>query len=234
MMEATGSQTFVATQWSLVIAARNSEGAASRAAMEELAQRYWYPLYAYIRRKGNSPSDAEDLTQEFFRLFLEKRFLSHIDPAKGRFRAFLLACVNHFLSHERERVSAKKRGGDRIIMGLEAAESRYVMEARSETPERLFEKRWALQMLETVMVRLEREYGDRKELFGGLKGVLTTPGDSSYAGIGRKLGMTEGSVRTAVHRLRARYRAILKEEIAQTVTTDGAIAEEIQYLMGCL
>jgi RNA polymerase sigma factor (sigma-70 family) len=233
-MGASAAHSFAATQWSLVMSARQGEGADSRAALEALAERYWYPLYAYIRRKGHTAADAEDLTQEFFRLFVEKGFLTQIDPAKGRFRAFLLACVNHLLAHQRERASAQKRGGNRKMVTLEAAESRYAMEARTETPERLFERRWALQMLETVMQRLQEHYADEKELFASLRCVLTMPGDASYRELAARLSMSEGALRTAAHRMRRRYRDLLREEIAQTVGSASEVADEIRYLMNCL
>jgi RNA polymerase sigma-70 factor (ECF subfamily) len=237
-----GDSGFLPTRWTVVVAAAADPavpGERARRALEELARAYWYPLYAYIRRQGNSAADSEDLTQEFFAQFLEKRFLDSVDRAKGRFRAFLLACVNHFLSNQRERARARKRGGGRKLFSLEAAETRYARElggAEALTAERLFERRWALAVLDRVLGRLEADYARRDQagLFAALKETLTASVVPSHAEMGRVLGMSAAAVKVAAHRLRRRYREVLQEEIAQTVASRGEVAEEIAYLLKCL
>jgi RNA polymerase sigma factor (sigma-70 family) len=239
---AASAQTdFLPTRWTLVVAAAAHPAepdTRARQALAELAQAYWYPLYAYIRRQGYLPADSEDLTQEFFAEFIEKRFLTSVNPAKGRFRAFLLACVNHFLSHQREKARAQKRGGGRLL-SLDAAEARYAREgAAADTlpPERLYERRWALAVLERVLARLEADYrqGGQGELFAALKPTLTEAAAPHHAELARRLGMTVAAVKTAGHRLRRRYRDHLREEIAQTVATPEEVSDEIAYLRKCL
>jgi RNA polymerase sigma-70 factor (ECF subfamily) len=227
---------FVPTQWTLILAAGCGEDSRARAALEHLANTYWYPLYAYIRRRGHSAADAEDLTQAFFSLFIEQGFLENVDPAKGRFRAFLLACVNHFLSNQRDRARAQKRGGGNRLLSLESAEARYACETQAASPERLFERRWALALLERVLTRLEADYAaaGQPALFAALKETLTSATAPTYAAIAQTLGTKEGAVKTAAHRLRRRYRDLLQEEIAQTVASPQEIDEEIAYLMKCL
>jgi RNA polymerase sigma factor (sigma-70 family) len=238
----TSHQTdFLPTRWSLVVAAAAHPHPDSRArqALAELAQAYWYPLYAYIRRQGHTPADSEDLTQAFFAEFIEKHVLTSADPAKGRFRAFLLACLNHFLSHQRDKARAQKRGGGRRLLSLEAAESRYAREgalADSLSPERLYERRWALAVLERVLAHLEADYREtgQSALFAALKPTLTASAAPHHAEIAAQLAMTPAAVKVAAHRLRRRYRAILQDEISQTVATPEEVAEEIAYLLQCL
>lgn len=232
---------FAATRWTLVLAAgggRSSSRAA--AALAELCRAYWYPLYAYVRRRGFDAHDAEDLTQAFFLRLLEKECLADVDRRKGRFRAFLLASLKHFLSNRRDQARAKKRGGGRRVLSLDAmkAESRYRLEpADLLTPERLFERRWALAVLEQVLARLQAEQRaeGKTDLFDRLKPFLAAGRSAGgYAETARDLGMTAGAVKTAVHRLRRRYRRLLRDEIAQTVASPEQIDEEIRYLMECL
>ena len=233
---------FLPTHWTLVVAAaahRTKPDTRARQALAELAHTYWYPLYAYIRRQGHTPADAEDLTQEFFAQFIEKHFLKTVDPAKGRFRAFLLACVNHFLANQRDKARAQKRGGTHKLLSLDAAESRYTQEtaaAASLSPERLYERRWALAVLDRVLVRLAADYAQSGQtaLFAALKPTLTDSAAPGHAQIARKLSMTPAAVKVAAHRLRRRYRSLLQDEIAQTVATPDEIAEEIAYLLQCL
>ena len=240
-MAGSAQTDFLPTRWTLVVAAAahpTAPDTRARQALAELAQAYWYPLYAYVRRQGHSPADSEDLTQEFFAEFIEKRFLTSVDPAKGRFRAFLLACLNHFLSHQREKARAQKRGGGRLL-SLDAAEARYAREsvaADTLSPERLFERRWALAVLERVLARLEADYrqGGQAELFAVLKPTLTEVAVPHYAPMAEQLGMTVAAVKVAGHRLRRRYRDHLREEIAQTVATPEEVADEIAYLLNCL
>jgi RNA polymerase sigma-70 factor (ECF subfamily) len=212
----------------------------TRRALEELIQAYWFPLYAFVRRQGESPAAAEDLVQEFFARLLEKKYLSQVDPSKGKFRSFLLAAVKHFLSKERAKSRAKKRGGGRPMLVIDAsgAEARYAVEPADEmTPERLFDRRWALAVLDQVLGRLSGEYAKdgKAGLYEAIEPCLTRgAGAVNYGQVSRALKMTEGAVRVAVHRLRRRYRDLLKEEIAQTVDSPGQIEEEISYLLNCL
>jgi RNA polymerase sigma factor (sigma-70 family) len=232
---------FAATRWTLVLAASRGN-ASSRAAeaMAELCRIYWYPLYAYVRRRGYGTHESEDLTQEFFLRLLAKKCLADVDRRKGKFRAFLLASLKHFLANEWDRSQAEKRGGGRRIVPLDAAraESRYCLEpSHNLTPERLFERQWAITVLEQVLARLQAELAaeGKQALFEGLKPVLTAGrGSVGYAQIAGELGMTEGAVKVAVHRLRGRYRKLLQDEIAQTVASREEIDEEIRYLLSCL
>jgi RNA polymerase sigma-70 factor (ECF subfamily) len=205
-----------------------------------LCRLYWYPLYAYVRRRGHGAQDAEDLTQEFFARVLAKDYLASVDRSKGKFRSFLLASLKHFLANEWDRSHAQKRGGGQVILPLDgaSAETRYGLEpAHDVTPEKLFERQWAITVLEQVMVRLKREFvaGEKADIFDVLKPFLAGDETSAtYAQVAAKLGMTEGAVKVAVHRMRRRYRGLLREEIAQTVATPEEIADEIRCLLRCL
>ena len=212
----------------------------TRRALGELIQAYWFPLYAFIRRQGENAAQAEDLVQEFFTRLLEKQYLAQVDRSKGRFRSFLLAAVKHFLSNERDKLRSQKRGGGRPVIALDAldAETRYAVEPVDDmTPERLFDRRWALAVLDQVLARLGREYaeGGKGRLYTALEPCLTCgAGGIDYAQASRELGMTEGAVRVAAHRIRRRYRELLKDEIAQTVDSPEQVEEEIAYLLSCL
>lgn len=232
---------FAATRWTLVLAAARGNAAPQAAeAMAELCGVYWYPLYAYVRRRGHDTYEAEDLTQEFFLRVLAKDYLAGVDRDKGKFRAFLLASFKHFLANEWDRSRAQKRGGGRTVVSLNLhdAESRYRLEPWHDlTPERLFERRWALTVLDQVLARLQAEHltESKQAVFDRLKLFLTGGHTSgSYAEAGVELGMTEGAVKTAVHRLRRRYREMLRDEIAQTVAGPEEVDEEIRYLLACL
>ena len=198
---------------------------------------YWYPVYAFIRRQGYHPEDGADLTQEFFARVLEKNYFHDADPARGRFRAFLCASIRHFLSNERDRARTLKRGGKQppISLDVETADGRYQLEPRNDlTPEKLFDRHWALMLLERVLARLREEQvsAGKAEQFDHLKGFLT--GDSAtvrYIDVARPLGMTEGAVKVAVHRLRRHFREILVQEIAETVSSPADIDAEIEYLL---
>ena len=231
---------FAATRWTLVLsAARGSQTPRAAAAMAELCGLYWYPLYAFIRRRGHAAHDAEDLTQEFFARLLDKHFLAAADREKGRFRTFLLMAVKRFLANEYDASQARKRGGGQRIVpwqGLDP-EARYHLEpADTLTPERLFEQQWALTLLEQVLGRLQTEMttAGKAALFEAMKGHLAGNRDKSYAATAARLGMSEGAVKVTVHRLRRRYRDILQEEIAHTVAGPEEIEEEIRYLFTCL
>jgi len=231
---------FAATRWSVVVAAGNWRGeSAARRAMGELSQIYWFPLYAYLRGKGNSPPQAEDLVQGFFLRLLEKDALASVDPAKGKFRSFLLASLKNYLANEWDKSQAQKRGGGKQVLALDAldAEARYASEPVDQmTPDRIFERRWALAVLEQVLNRLRQEYTQRGQgpIFAALEQVLVGGQDASYAQIAEKLGMTEGAVKVAGHRLRRRYRQLLREEISQTVAQPELVDEEIRQLLASL
>jgi RNA polymerase sigma factor (sigma-70 family) len=238
-LRAAGSG-FATTHWSVVLAARNGDSPQAREAMAALCNSYWYPLYAFIRRQGNGAEEAQDLTQEFFARLLESDFLGSVDRAKGKFRSFLLACCKHFLANERDRAKALKRGGGRshIPLDFDVAESKYQLESSQALPaEKLFERRWALTLLDQVLLRLRDEFvkAGKEEYFDRLKSYLTGDrGGLSYEAFGQQFGMTEGAVKVAVHRLRRRYRELLREEIARTVDEPGEVEAEIRELFAIL
>jgi RNA polymerase sigma-70 factor (ECF subfamily) len=229
--------TFVTTHWSVVLAAgANLSSPGASEALATLCEAYWYPLYAYLRGRGHNADAAQDLTQAFFSRLLEKRVLSRADPARGRFRSFLLASLKNFAANEHERDTAGKRGSGVPVLSLEfeTAEGRFQLEPPSnDTPETIFDRQWAHALLERAVTRLRVEAeGDRKAAeFVALKGYLT--GDAphvTYAKAGATLGMSEGAVKVAVHRLRRRFRDVVRGEIAQTVSSAEEIEEEIRHL----
>lgn len=221
-------------------AAGDREATDARRALGELIQAYWFPLYAFVRRQGESPEAAEDLVQEFFTRLLEKEYLAQVDRSKGRFRSFLLAAVKHFLSKERDKLRAQKRGGGRAVIALDGldAEARYAVEpADGMTPDRLFERQWALAVLAQVLGRLRAEQAEwgRARLYEAIEPCLTQGARAvNYKEVSQALKITEGAVRVAVHRLRRRYRDLLREEIGQTVDSPEQVEEEIAYLLNCL
>jgi RNA polymerase sigma-70 factor (ECF subfamily) len=231
---------FATTRWSLIVAAREVDTPRAREALAELCRTYWFPLYAFIRRQGFAWDQAQDLTQEFFARLLERDGLARADQARGRFRSFLLAACAHFLSNERDRAQALKRGGGRTFLPIDfrVAEERYLCEpAHDLTAEKLFERRWALSLLELVLARLRKEYQDAAKgpLFDALKGyLLHEPGGPGYRDAAEWLGLTEGTVKISVHRLRKRYRELLREEIERTVEDPGEVEEEIRSLFRAL
>jgi len=231
---------FVTTQWSVVLAAGRADTTLARDALARLCQTYWYPLYAYVRHRGHTAHDAQDLTQEFFARLLEKNSLGRVSRERGKFRSFLLGAMNHFLVDEWKRARAQKRGGGRQLLSLDAhdAETRFGREPVDKvTPERLFEQNWALALLDNVYHRLRREYetAGRKPMFDALKFSLTGSRSAvSYAELAKRLGLTEATVKVAVHRLRQRYRQLLREEVAQTVAGPGDVEEELRGLFRAL
>ncbi|MEW4527219.1 sigma factor [Maioricimonas sp. JC845] len=231
---------FATTRWSLVVAAGDGSSAESERALEELCRTYWYPLYAYARRCSASRDDAADLTQEFFARLLEKEYLQAADRQKGRFRSFLLTVFKRFLSKERERAAALKRGGDRrrYSFDVEAGERRYLHEpAGNVTPEALYERRWALTLLERVMELLRDDYAfrGRLEFFETCKPFLTGADDAAtYADVAPRLDMTDSALRVAVHRMRERYRTILRNEISQTISDGDSVEDELNDLRAAL
>lgn len=222
------------------MAAGRPKSTSYQQALETLCKTYWFPLYAYLRRHGYDSSLAEDYTQAFFAGLLEKHGLRLADPKRGKFRSFLLGSLKHFLSNERARARAKKRGGGRKVISLdfENAESQYAREPRDElSPEKLFERSWALTVLAQTMARLQAEAvtANKRELFDRLKVYLTAEkGSVPYHDVAAELGMAKGTVRVAVHRLRRRYKELLRDEIAQTVTSEEEIDEEIRHLFTAL
>jgi len=208
----------------------------SAEALERLCRTYWFPLYAYVRRRGYDAEEAKDLTQEFFLRLLQKHYLAHADRSKGRFRSFLLTALNHFLANDWRRAQAAKRGGGQPLISLDdpAAETRYALEPLSDlTPEKIYERRWALTLLDRALGRLAAEYeaAGRSPQFERLQGFLATEsGETRYAAVAAELGMTADAVGVAVHRLRYRYRELVREEIAHTVASPAEVEDEIRWL----
>lgn len=231
------SRRFATTQWNVVLAARDGNDSQARQALEALCEAYWYPLYAYVRRRGYPADEARDLTQAFFADLLGRDFLGVIDQSKGRFRSFLLASLEHFLSHERDKERTLKKGGGARTLSLDAdvAETRYRHEpADPLTPELVFERRWGLTVMERAMERLQTEFADQPERFEQLKPCLTGANADRYREMAVALGMTENSVKAAVHRLRQRYGRLLREEIAETVASAAEVDEEVRHLLGVI
>ena len=220
-----------------MLAAGQAASPQSAAALARLCEIYWYPLYAFVRRQGHNRDDAQDLTQEFFARFLEKEYIGLADPARGRFRSFLLACLKNFLAERHRYMERLKRGGGQTLVSWDAAtaEERYVAEPKDEaTPESIYEKRWALTLLEAALSRLGQELAaaGKERVFAELKAHLWGERDAeSYAVIAERLGMTEGALKVASHRLRQRYRDVLREEVAHTVAKPGEIDEELRHLI---
>jgi RNA polymerase sigma factor (sigma-70 family) len=239
--EGPGRQpVFATTHWSVVLAAGRADAPGAQNALARLCSTYWYPLYAYARRRGYSAHDAQDLTQAFFAQLLERQSFARADPNRGRFRSFLLGVMNHFLANEWTRAHAQKRGGGVTFLPLqfETAETRYGQEpADNITPEQNYERRWAMALLEEVLRRLAEEYNQdgRAELFAELNPCLVGERAAQpYAELAVKLGVTEGTVKSAVHRMRQRYRQLLRDEIANTVAEPGEVDAELRHLFAVL
>jgi RNA polymerase sigma factor (sigma-70 family) len=231
---------FVTTHWSVVLTAGRSDTTRARKALARLCQTYWYPLYAYVRRRGHSAHDAQDLTQEFFARLLEGNWIAKADRDKGRFRSFLLMVMGRFLANEWNKAETLKRGGhvQLLSLTLDTAETRYAKEpADTSTPEQAFEKQWALALLEEVLQHLRNEYvnDDKEIVFDKLKPCLIGSRETQpYAVLAGELGMTEGAVKTAVCRLRERYRERLQAEIANTVASPSEVDSELRHLFRIL
>lgn len=236
----SGAGRFATTQWSIILAASDSASTQHEPALTTLCQMYWFPLYVYLRRRGYDSHQAEDYTQGFFAGILERKGLQKANPKYGKFRSFLLASLKNFLADEWDRDRAQKRGGDKKALSLDfdTAASWYEQDsAHHMSPEKLFERSWALTVLTSAMDRLKTEstVSDKQQLFDCLKIYLTAEKDAvPYKDVTVKLGMTEGAVKVAVHRLRRRYRELVRDEIAQTVTTEAQIDEEIRDLFAAL
>jgi RNA polymerase sigma factor (sigma-70 family) len=221
------------------MAAGESGSAEARDALERLCRAYWYPLYAYIRRRGRTAHDAQDLTQAFFLQLLEHGYLARADPRKGRFRAFLLVALNHFMANEWHRAHALKRGGDVAFLSWdESAEERYETDGvLTDNPERVFEQRWAIAVVDHAVNQLRQEFAGagRSAVFDTLKAVLT--GDRAcepYAAVGERLGMTEAAVKMTVVRMRRRFAEILRKEVGDTVADADDVNDELRHLLAVL
>ena len=236
-----GQRQFLTTRRSVVLAAGREGGTReAREALEKLAQSYWYPLYAFLRRRGTDSEEARDLVQGLFVLLLERQDLAAVAPEKGRFRAFLLASLKHHLFNERARQMALKRGGGRVLLQIDAAaaDSRYACEpAHAETPEKLYDQSWASSVLERALGRVAEAYRQRgqAELFGRLQPLLARGAEAPpREELAAELGLSEGALKVAVHRLRRRFRAELRSEIAETVAEPGQVEDEIRHLFDAL
>jgi RNA polymerase sigma-70 factor (ECF subfamily) len=240
--QASSSDTpriFPNTRWSVVLAATRTPSPESAAALENICQTYWYPLYAYVRRCGQSPHDAQDLTQEFFCRLLEKRWLDSADREKGRLRSFLIVALKRFMSNDRDRVSAQRRGGGSVQAQFDTAfaESRLAADSHSLAPEETFDRQWALTLISLTTRRLRGEFtaagkpGDYEALKTCL---LADRGAIDYAGVAKQLGVAEGAARVAVHRLRKRFREIYRGEISQTLAEGADVDAELRHLAAAL
>ncbi len=235
-----GERRFATTQWTLVVAAGDRGQPEADAALATLCERYWYPVYSFMRRRGYQPAEAQDLTQEYFAALLEKEYLRSADRERGRFRTFLLTAVSRFLSKQTERAAAQKRGGGRKPLSIDFAdaEGRYLLEpADRATPEALFERRWALMLLDRAIERLGADYArkGKRALFERLRPhLVASDEDADYADLSAALKMTAGAVKVALHRLRRRFGQTLQEEIAATVVEADEVEDEINRLLAAV
>jgi len=229
---------FTTTHWSQVLNARDPASPQAAESLEKLCRTYWYPLYAYARRQGEGKESAEDLAQGFFARFLGKNYLAQVQREKGKFRSFLLASFKHFLADEWDKARAQKRGGGQTLVWLDdsTAENRYRLEPEEAmTPEKLFERRWALTVLEQAKARLKEEYFEKgkAKVYARLSaGASGDRGGPAYADVAAELGLSESAVKSAVFVMRQRYRELVREEVANTVDSPAEIDEEIRYLIG--
>ena len=229
---------FATTHWTVVLAAGRQHSPQAARALEELCRTYWFPLYAYVRRRGYAREDAEDLTQAFFTRLLEKNSFASLDAGKGKFRAFLLASVKHFLANARDKAHTLKRGGGSIPLSLDwqTADTQFQVAATGEpSPDQAFDREWAVALLARVIERLQNECAvdGKANLFEQLKLFLTAGNDEPAQGeVAQALGMEAGAVRVAIHRLRKRYRQLLRDEIAHTLTDQAMVDDEMRALFG--
>lgn len=230
-----GAQWFATTHWSVVLAARDGDSTGASEALNDLCRAYWPPLYAYIRREGHDVEEAQDLTQEFIARLLARDYLQRVHHQEGKFRSFLLAYLKNFLSEQRRKAGAQKRGGGCVFVSLDelSAKDGYLLEPVDDlTPDQVFERRWAQAVLQTALDRLRGEYAARGQaaLFELLQDYQPRdPIGRSYAQLGSELGMTEAAIKSAVQRMRQRHRELLREEIARTVTRPEEIEEELRH-----
>jgi DNA-directed RNA polymerase specialized sigma24 family protein len=242
IMPAVPTSRFHTTSWTLVRAAADKPTVDSREALAALCQRYWHPVYAFVRRHGYDREQSQDLTQGFFAVLIEKNYLLDTDRERGKFRSFLLAAVKHFLANEWDRVNALKRGGGQVPVSIDLVEAEdWQASAVVEhaTPESLFERRWALSLLENVMVKLRSEFADegKTEEFARLSAFLNRDSESArYETVAEEMGVSAGALRMAVHRMRRRYRRLLRAEIAETLPGPEAeeIDDELRYILSVL
>ena len=230
---------FVTTRWSVVLAATRGTSGESVAALEAICRDYWYPLYAYVRRCGHSPHDAQDLTQDFFCRLLEKHWLDSADRRKGKLRMFLIAALKNFMRNEWRRASAERRGGNlaQVTFDTQFAESRYAADHSARHADETFDKEWALTLLDLTVSRLREEFAaaNKPEDFEVLKGCLMAErGALDYCAIASRLGLNEGAARVAVHRLRKRFREVYREEISQTLADRSDLEGELRHLAAAL
>lgn len=233
-------QVFPHTRWSVVLAASREPSPESAAALETICRAYWYPLYAYVRRCGQSPHDAQDLTQEFFCRLLEKRWLDTADRGKGRLRTFLIVAMKKFMAKEWRRLSAQRRGGGQVHVPVDTAfaESRYAADATAGLgADDIFDQQWALTLLDLTLERLRKEFeaGGKSTDFEALKGsLMAAHGAIDYAAVAARLDLSEGAARLAVHRLRKRFREVYREEISQTLCEGAELEVELRHLAQAL
>jgi DNA-directed RNA polymerase specialized sigma24 family protein len=237
--ENVNGSRFATTQWSLVLAAGKRDTEDACAALSRLCSIYWYPVFAFVRRQGHTTDDAQEITQGFFARLIEKNDVGAADRSRGRFRSFLLTACQHFISNERDRERALKRGGGSVPLSIDAAaaEERYVRAlSHAETPERLYDRQWTMSLLAGVLDDLRDEYAaaGNERLYDRLKGFLTFDDTGTHASAAADLGMTAGAVKVAVHRLRKRYRQALRARVADTVASPEEVDDEIQYLLQTL
>jgi RNA polymerase sigma factor (sigma-70 family) len=235
---AAPGEVFATTHWTVVLAAGRRSTPQSDHALEELCRTYWFPLYAYVRRRGHNKEDAEDSVQAFFARFLAKNYLAGLSAERGRFRAFLLASLKHFLINDWKKSQRQKRGGGAALLSLDwqTADTKFQVAAKNEpSPDKVFDREWALALLAKVIERLQKECAadGKAKLFEQLKVFLTADkDDAAQSKVAKSLGMEEGSVRVAIHRLRKRYRQLLRDEIAQTLADAADVDEEMRALFG--
>ena len=230
---------FTTTRWTLVLEAADTKSPHGREALEDLCECYWHSLYVYVRRRGYDPEEAQDLTQGFFAQCLGRGYIKAADPQRGKFRSFLLTSLKNYLANEWDRASAKKRGGGKIPISLdfEMMEDRYRVEPADKlSPDRVYEQRWALALIDRTLARLgaEMDEAGQSKRFNSLRPFLTGETTGTHRLVADRLGMKEGAVKVAVHRLRRRFGALLREEVGQTVADSGQVDEEIRYLLSVL
>ncbi|MBM3881987.1 MAG: sigma-70 family RNA polymerase sigma factor [Verrucomicrobia bacterium] len=235
-----GAAAFATTHWSVVLAAEEAHAPQAAAALEQLCRTYWYPLYAYVRRQGHSPADAQDLTQDFFAHLLARDFPRGATPERGKFRSFLLAALRHFLVDRHRHDAAAKRGGSQRTVSLDdsRAEERFRLEPQHElTPEKLYEREWARTLLERAQARLREEYvaAGKSELFERLRAFpLAERSSCTFEQAARELDLTGSALKSAAHRLRARYRQLVREEVVHTVADPTELNEEARHLIAVI
>ena len=239
-LESAGPNYFATTHWSVVLTAGQSRAPGAAEALEKLCRAYWRPLYAYVRRRSYNPHDAQDLTQEFFSRFLEKNYLKSVARERGKFRSFLLASMNHFLANEWDKAKAHKRGGRVQFISIEwtAEDPLHRLDVSTDiSPEKIYERQWALTLLDLVLNCLRDEFAaaGKSDFFERLKLYLTgDKGAMTYLELAAELQTTVGAIKTAVHRMRRRYRELLHDEVAQTVASEREVEEELRALLAAL